>query len=141
LWVVLATVAVANGTSIPVHGAVPAVVLAALAVAHGAVHRRWWIAGPVAVALVAVASVSAVGWLPDGVDLTYQGPAGSAAPKLIWVAVVIATAAEISWGLLLRARFAPPPSAGPAPPPSLDAPLRDLAQRLDRVEDLITRVG
>lgn len=139
LWVVLGTVALANLTPVPLHAAVPAAALAALGLAHGAAHRRWWVAGPVAAVLFAAATVAAAGWLPDGVDLTYRGPAGSTGPKVVWTAVVVVVALEIGWGLVLHARRPPQPAAPVAAPP-LEPRLRDLSQRLDRVEHLLTRV-
>jgi hypothetical protein len=59
--------------------------------------------------------------------------------QIIWTVVVVATALEIGWGLVLHARR-PPVPAVPPPPPPLEPHLRALADRLGRVEDLLTRV-
>jgi hypothetical protein len=98
-WIVLVTVAAANLTSWPVHTGVLLAVLAALALAHGRVHHRWWVAGPVAVALVGA------GALTTWADPTYaDGPAGSFAPKAAWTAAVVVAALDIAYALYWHRR-------------------------------------
>jgi hypothetical protein len=98
-WIVLVTVAVANLTSWPVHTGVPLAVLAALTLAHGRVHHRWRVAGPVALALVGA------GALMTWADPTYaEGPAGSLAPKAAWTAAVVVAALDIAYALYWHRR-------------------------------------
>jgi hypothetical protein len=98
-WIVLVTVAVANLTSWPVNAGVPLAVLTALALAHGRVHHRWWVAGPVTLALVGA------GALMTRVDPTYaDGPAGSLAPKAAWAAAVVVAALDIAYALYWHRR-------------------------------------
>jgi hypothetical protein len=68
---------------------------AVAAMAHGWV-RRWRVAGPVAVVMVALAV-----W-PLGLP-AYE-PAGTAGPKLIWTAAVLVAALDIDVALVLHAR-------------------------------------
>jgi hypothetical protein len=98
-WIVLVTAAVANLTSWPVNTGVPLAVLAALALAHGRVYRRWRVAGPVTLALVGA------GALMTWADPTYaDGPAGSLAPKAAWTAAVVVAALDIAYALYWHRR-------------------------------------
>jgi hypothetical protein len=152
LWAVIVAAAMANATAVPVSAGTVTLVCGALALGHGLVHR-WLVAGPVAVLALAATGTVALGLLPAGVDTTYTGPAGTSAPKLIWVALAVVVALEVAWGLFLHARvrrtvsdldsrggqvLAERQAEGTA---QLSRSLADVERHLDRVEQLLTAAG
>jgi hypothetical protein len=153
LSAVIVAAAMANATAVPVSAGTVTLACGALALGHGLVHRRWLVAGPVAVLALAATGTVALGLLPAGVDTTYTGPAGTSAPKLIWLALAVVVALEVAWGLLLHARvrrtvsdldsrggqvLAERQAEGTA---QLSRSLADVERQLDRVEQLLTAAG
>lgn len=142
-WILLVTVAAANLTSWPVHAGVLLAVLAALALAHGRVHRRWRVAGPVALAL------AGAGVLTTWIDPTYgDGPAGGLAPKAAWTAAVVVAALDIAYALHRHRRRPAPDEAADrltANQTVLDATvsrhLDELATSLTAIETRLTTIG
>jgi hypothetical protein len=153
LWAVIVAAAVANATAVPVSAGAVTLVWGVLALGHGLVHRRWLVAGPVAVLALAATGAVSLGLVPADVHATYTGPAGASAPKLIWVALVVVVALEVAWALLLHARvrrtvgdldgrggqvLADRQAVGTA---QLSRSLADVERHLDRVEQLLTDAG
>lgn len=126
VWLTVGAVTVAQLTSIPVHAAAVVAVWGLLALGHGWIHRRWRVAGPLAVGAALLAVGAASGLLPDGVQLgDHVGPAQSAAPKVIWTTLFVVVGADLALATVLHRRVwrtlrepvgAPPVGA----PPRLD---------------------
>jgi len=141
-WIVLVAVAVATLTSWPVHVGVLLAVLVALTLAHGRVHGRWRVAGPLALAL------AGAGVLTAWVDATYAaGPADGLAPKAAWTAAVVVAALDIAYALYWHRRRPIPDEAADrltATHAALDATvsgrLDELATGLRAIEARLTTI-
>src|SRR5690606_32871330 len=76
VWLTTGVVTMAQVAPIPVHGALVVAGCGLLALGHGLVHRRWLVAGPVAVLSAVLLFAASTGLLPDGFQLgPYVGPA------------------------------------------------------------------
>lgn len=105
IWFIIGVVTVAQVSSIPVHGAMMVAGCGLLALGHGLVHRRWLVAGPIAVLATALVGAWVSGLLPDGFQLgPYVGPAQSATPKVIWTTLFVVVGADLALATALRRR-------------------------------------
>lgn len=149
LWTVLVAVALANATPVPVSGWGVAAVIGLLCLAHGTVHHRWRIAGPLAVLAALLAAGGVLGFLPMG---TSAGPALALTPRAAWTAVAIVAGVDIAVALLLHLRIrrraalaGEELSQVTARCTDADNVLRsnvgDLARRVTAVEGLLTRTS
>lgn len=149
LWVIVAAVALGATTSIPIHLSAIAMLIAAIAVGNGLLRRKWLISGVCAALGLAAAIAFLVLDSVAGIDAVYTGPLGESAPKAIWTALAVIIAAEIVWGLLLRARYHRAPDSRVDQladevryyQVSTRAHLAEASQRMNTVEKLLTEPG
>lgn len=104
----MAAAAVVSLTSIPVAPHWLLLIVATIAFGYGVLSRRWLLAAAPAAVATLLAGAGLLGLLPHGSDPTYQGPAGSMAPRAAWSAAALAMGGDLALALRRR-RTDPPP--------------------------------
>jgi hypothetical protein len=101
-WMAAAAAAVVNLTPIPVALHWMLRLFAVIAFGYGMLSRRWLLTATLAAVAALFACAGLLGLLPDGVDATYLGPAGSVAPRAAWLAAALAMGCDLALALGLR---------------------------------------
>lgn len=149
VWVIIAAAALGNSTTAPVKAEAVVALLGLLALAHGCVHRRWGVAGPLTTVAFITVGTAVAGWLPPGVQTAYDtGPAGSVAVRVIWLSAAVIATFDILWGLRLHTwlramaegRDGAPVLDGSLAGAEVHQQLDELDSRIGAVEDLLTKV-
>lgn len=105
VWLTTGVVTMAQVAPIPVHGALVVAGCGLLSLGHGLVHRRWLVAGPVAVLSAVLLFAASTGLLPDGFQLgPYVGPAQSLAPKVAWTTLFVVVGFDTVLATVLHRR-------------------------------------